>query len=385
MQPTKSVLDFFKSEKAAGFILIICTAVSLVLANTQLGNQYVHLWHSELLKKPVEFWINDGLMAVFFLLVGLEIKRELYVGELSSLQKATLPLLAAIGGMLLPALIHFLFNKNTSTQNGFGIPMATDIAFSLGILSLLGNKVPTSLKVFLTALAIIDDLGAILIIAIFYSSHISLLYLGLALLLFVLMLLLNKLKVDSLWIYLLLGCGLWFCTYRSGIHATISGVLLAFAIPLRKDSTASASHRLEHALHKPVSFLVLPLFALANTAIFIPPSFANSLLTSNSLGIMLGLLLGKPLGIFLFSILGVSTGLCVMPGDVKKTHLFGVGLLAGIGFTMSIFITLLAFSDSNIIDSSKIATIVASVLAGTLGFVWLNATLPNSKGEGLIA
>ncbi len=384
MQLKKLFLQFFNSEKAAGLILLFCTAVSLTLANTVWGRQYAHLWHLFVAYKPVEFWINDGFMAVFFLLIGLEIKRELYIGELSSLQKATLPLLAAIGGMLVPALIHFLFNKGTETQNGFGIPMATDIAFSLGILSLLGSKVPSSLKVFLTALAIIDDLGAILIIAIFYSQHISFIYLGSALLLFLFMLLLNKLKVDAVWVYLLIGCGLWFCTYRSGIHATISGVLLAFAIPFRKGSSTAASYRLEHALHKPVSFLVLPVFALANTAILIPASFANNLLTANSLGIALGLLLGKPLGVFLFSQAGVSTGLCVMPDDVKRKHLFGVGLLAGIGFTMSIFITLLAFTDAMIIDSSKIAIILASVLAETLGFIWLNATLSQSKQPLLI-
>lgn len=380
MELTKLFTGFFNSEKAGGLTLIFCTALSLALANSALGQDYSHLWHINMLSKPAEFWINDVLMTVFFLLVGLEIERELYIGELSSVKKAMLPVMAAIGGMALPALTHFFFNFGTATQNGFGIPMATDIAFSLGILSLLGNKVPASLKVFLTALAIIDDLGAILIIAIFYSKGVSLLYLGLAALLFALMLVLNRAKFHKVWIYLILGCIMWFCMYRSGIHATITGVLLAFAIPFGNGDENSPSYGLQHHLHKPVAFLVLPLFALANTAIAIPGSFAEDLFTANSLGIMLGLLAGKPLGILVFSVIGVATGLCFMPEDFKRRDLFGAGLLAGIGFTMSIFITLLAFSDQALVDSSKIAIIIASVLAAMLGFLWLRFSLPVPKG-----
>ena len=384
MQIPKPLASFFNSEKTPGLLLLFCTLLSMVIANTAFGKNYVHFWHLNVLWKPIEFWINDGLMTIFFLLIGLEMKRELYTGELSSLQKAMLPLIAAVGGMIVPAFIYFLFNKGTATQNGFGIPMATDIAFSLGILSLLGNKVPASLKVFLTALAIIDDLGAILLIAVFYSLHISFFYLGIAALLFLLMMLFNKLKVNKVWVYLLLGCGLWFCMYRSGVHATITGVLLAFVIPFGNGNSSSLSHRLEYLLHKPVSFFILPLFALANTAIVIPHSFSNELFTVNSLGIMLGLLVGKPVGIFLFSMTGIATGLCLLPGDIKRKDLFGVGILAGIGFTMSIFITLLAFTDAATIDSSKIAIILVSVLAETIGFLWLRSTLTIPDSHRLI-
>lgn len=323
-------------------------------------------------------------MTVFFLLVGLEIEREIYIGELASVKKAMLPVMGALGGMAIPALTHFFFNHGSVTQNGFGIPMATDIAFSLAILSLLGNKVPASLKIFLTALAIIDDLGAILIIAIFYSNGISLLYLGLAALLFAIMLVINRLKVHKVSIYLLLGCCMWFCMYRSGIHPTITGVLLAFAIPFGNGDENSPSYKLQHHLHKIVAFLILPLFALANTAIAIPASFTNDLITSNSLGIILGLLAGKPLGIFLFAIIGIAIGWCALPDDIKRKHIFGAGILAGIGFTMSIFITLLAFTDTAKIDSSKIAVIVASVLAGLIGYLWLRFTLKDPIAETTI-
>lgn len=385
MEITKLFAGFFNSEKASGLILIICTALSLVLANSAFGEEYIHLWHSNIQLKPVEFWINDGLMTIFFLLVGLEIERELYIGELSGIKKAMLPVMAAIGGMAVPALIYFFFNYGIATQSGFGIPMATDIAFSLAILSLLGNKVPASLKVFLTALAIIDDLGAIVVIAAFYSKGVSAFYLGMAAVLFALMLVLNRVKFYKIWVYLLLGCILWFCMFRSGIHATITGVLLAFAIPFGNGDEKSPSYNLQHQLHKPVAFLILPLFALANTAITIPSSFAADLATPNSLGIMMGLLIGKPLGIFLFSIIGIVSGLCFMPADIKRKHLFGAGMLAGIGFTMSIFITILAFTDPALINSSKIAIIIASVLSGILGFLWLHFTLSGTKNESNIA
>lgn len=381
MKLSKLFIGFFNSEKAGGLILILCTAISLTLANSGWWDSYIHIWHTDVLNKPVEFWINDGLMTVFFLLVGLEIERELYIGELSGFKKAMLPVMAAVGGMAIPAIIHFAFNAGTITQSGFGIPMATDIAFSLGILSLLGRRVPGSLKIFLTALAIIDDLGAILIIAAFYSDSISLLYLGIAAFLFVLMLVLNNLKVYTIGIYLIIGCFIWFCMYRSGIHATITGVLLAFAIPFGNGDEQSPSYKLQHYLHKPVAFIILPLFALANTGIIIPPSFVNDILTPNSLGIMAGLLVGKPLGILVFSIIGIATGLCFLPGDLRKKDLFGAGLLAGIGFTMSIFITLLAFSDPPTIVASKIAIIIASVLAGLAGLLWLRVTLKNPHQE----
>ncbi len=381
MKLTKLFNEFFNSEKSAGLILMLCSIVSLLLANSAFGQNYIHFWHIDIFSKSTEFWINDGLMTVFFLLVGLEIEREIYVGELSNIKKSLLPIFAALGGMVFPAIIHFLFNQGTIFQRGFGIPMATDIAFSLAVLSLLGNRVPISLKVFLTALAIIDDLGAIIIIALFYSTGFSFTYFGLSILIFSIMIILNRAKFYKIWVYLILGCLMWFCMYRSGIHPTITGVLLAFAIPFGNGDEKSPSYNLQHSLHKTVAFFILPLFALANTAILFPSSFIGSLTNSNGYGIMLGLLLGKPLGIFIFSILGVTLGLCSIPKEISKKHLIGVGLLAGIGFTMSIFITLLAFSENISIVSSKISVLIASVLAGLLGFLWLYITLPKKKYE----
>lgn len=375
MKLTKLFIDFFESEKSSGVILIACTIISLVLTNLSFGESYTHFWHSDIFSKPLEFWINDGLMTIFFLLVGLEIEREIYIGELSEIKKAMLPTIAAIGGMLIPACIHLMFNNGTSTQNGFGIPMATDIAFSLAILSLLGDRVPASLKVFLIALAIIDDLGAIVIIALFYSKSFSVTYFSFALILLFAMIILNRLKFYKIWIYLIIGGIMWFCMYLSGIHATITGVLLAFAIPFGDGSENSPSYKLQHNLHKPVAFLILPLFALANTCVIIPQSWSNDLTSLNSLGIMFGLLIGKPLGIFLFSVTGVALGFCTIPSDITKRHLLGIGILAGIGFTMSIFITLLAFNDSAIIDASKVAIIICSLLSGITGYVFLKLTL----------
>ena len=370
---------FLESEKSGGLILLFCAIGSILISNSSLGESYQHIWHVSVLSKPVEFWINDGLMTIFFLQVGLEIGREIYVGELNDIRKSMLPIIAAIGGMVTPAAIHFIFNKGLPSQNGYGIPMATDIAFSLGILSLLGNRVPFSFKVFLTALAIIDDLGAILVIALFYSSHISMLYLALAALVFIVMIILNRMNVLAIWIYLLLGCVMWFCMHRSGIHATITGVLLAFAIPFRSGDAMAPSTRLQHRLHWPVTFIILPLFALANTALVIPITFADDLVSLNSLGIMLGLLVGKPIGIFLFVVVGSWLGWCVIPATVRMSHLLGIGLLAGIGFTMSIFITLLAFDNASLIDSSKIAVIIGSLFSGLAGFTTLRLLLNKSN------
>jgi Na+:H+ antiporter, NhaA family len=379
MKSTKLFEEFFNSEKTAGLLLMFCSIVSLVISNTSFGQSYLHFWHMDILSKSTEFWINDGLMTIFFLLVGLEIEREIYIGELSNFKKSLLPIFAASGGMIIPAAIHYSFNMGTPSQNGFGIPMATDIAFSLGILSLLGSRVPASLKIFLTALAIIDDLGAIIVIALFYSTGFSLTYFGFASLLFALMIALNRAKFYKIWVYLILGSVMWFCVYRSGIHPTITGVLLAFAIPFGSGNEKSPSYSLQHNLHKPVAFFILPLFALANTAILFPPSLLNTVTNLNSYGIILGLIIGKPLGIFIFSLLGVSLGLCAIPQEINKKHLLGIGLLAGIGFTMSIFITLLAFSENTYIVGAKISVLIASVLAGSLGFLWLYFTLPNGN------
>jgi Na+:H+ antiporter, NhaA family len=379
MKLSKLFVEFFESEKAGGLVLMFCGAISLILANSVFGQGYIHLWHTDILNKPAEFWINDGLMTIFFLLVGLEIEREIYIGELSNIKKSLLPIFAALGGMIMPAVIHFVFNRGTVFQSGFGIPMATDIAFSLGILSLLGKRVPASLKVFLTALAIIDDLGAIIIIALFYSTGFSFTYFGLAVLIFAVMIVLNRFKVNKIPIYLVLGCCMWFCLYRTGIHPTITGVLLAFAIPFGSGDENSPSSILQHKLHKVVAFAILPLFAFANTAILFPSAFLDSINNSNSYGILLGLILGKPLGIFIFSMLGAAIGLCSIPQEIKRKYLIGVGLLAGIGFTMSIFITLLAFSDGATVVGSKISVLIASLSSGIVGFLWLHFTLPKKK------
>ncbi|HEY1040165.1 MAG TPA: Na+/H+ antiporter NhaA [Bacteroidia bacterium] len=381
MKLSRLYTEFTNSEKTSGIILILCTVLSLVLSNSAVGESYLHLFHLKIAHKPIEFWINDGLMTIFFLLVGLEIEREIYIGELSNIRKSLLPIIAAIGGMLVPALIHFSLNSGTATQSGFGIPMATDIAFSLAILSLLGNRVPASLKIFLTALAIIDDLGAIIVIALFYSKGFSLVYFSMAMGLFGVMLILNRLKVYRIWLYLIMGVFMWFCMHKSGIHATITGVLLAFAIPFGKGDEDSVSYRLQHKLHLPVAFIILPLFALANTAIIIPTGILDSLSASNSYGIILGLVIGKPVGVFLFSILGIMIGWCALPDGLKKHHLLLTGLLAGIGFTMSIFITLLAYSDPILIAVSKVAIIIGSVVSAVLGFIGLRLTLKTQNAD----
>ena len=367
--------SFFDSEKSSGILLIVCTAVSLLLANSNIGASYLGFWHLYVAGMSVERWVNDALMAVFFLLIGLELERELYNGELSNFKNALLPIFAAIGGICLPALIHFSMNAGTPTQAGIGIPMATDIAFALGVLALLGRRVPASLKVFLTALAVMDDLGAIIVIAVFYTAQLSIAYLIGALAVFVLLIVLNRfVRVMSLFPYLIGGALMWFLMLMSGVHATIAGVLLAFAIPFsaKEDDEASPSHRLEHFLHKPVAFVILPIFALANTGIVIGTGWEQSLWSANSTGIFGGLVLGKPLGITLLSILAVAIGVCQLPLDLKWRHILGAGLLGGIGFTMSIFITNLAFADNaELINASKMAILLASLTAGTMGFLWL--------------
>ena len=367
--------SFFDSKKSSGVLLIICTVASLLLANSALGANYLSLWQMYIGGLSVEHWVNDALMAIFFLLIGLELERELYNGELSNFKNALLPIFAALGGIIGPALIHFSLNRGTATQAGIGIPMATDIAFALGVLALLGSRVPASLKIFLTALAVMDDLVAIIIIAVFYTSQLSLAYLIGALAVFSLLVALNRfLRVMSLAPYLLGGALMWLLMLKSGVHATIAGVLLAFAIPFsaREDDAGSPSHRLEHFLHKPVAFIILPIFALVNTGIVIGGDWAQNLTSANSAGIIGGLGLGKPLGITLLSFVAVSVGVCRLPLDLNWKHVFGAGLLGGIGFTMSIFITNLAFAEnSEMINASKMAILLASLTAGTIGFLWL--------------
>ena len=314
-------------------------------------------------------------MAVFFLLIGLELERELYVGELSDFKNALLPIVAAVGGMVAPALVHYLLNAGLPTQNGVGIPMATDIAFALGVLAILGARIPTSLKVFVVAFAVIDDLGAIVLIALFYTADVSTLYLAAALTLWLVLLLMNRLwRITAPLPYLLGGAIMWVLMLKSGIHATVTGVMLAFAIPFsaRAEDQASPSHKLENFLHKPAAFLILPIFALANTGILFESGWIDGLLSANSLGIAAGLVLGKPVGILVLCMLAVAAGVCRLPADLGWRHIAGAGLLGGIGFTMSIFITNLAFTgETELINASKMAILMASLTAGLGGLLWL--------------
>ena len=371
---SRSFQDFFNSEKSSGVLLIACTAISLLVANSANSGAYQDFWHGEAFGMSLAHWINDGLMAIFFLLIGLELERELYVGELANFRKALLPIVAAAGGIVTPAAIHFAFNAGTATQAGIGIPMATDIAFALGALALLGNRIPAQLKVFVVAFAVIDDLCAIIVIATFYTARLSLAHLAGALLVWGLLLALNRRRVMALWPYLLGGALMWWLMLASGIHATIAGVMLAFAIPFssRSEDSQSPSHRLEKMLHRPAAFLILPIFALANTAIVIGPDWLAELSSANGLGIRFGLVVGKPLGITLFCLAAVAAGICRLPSGLVWRHIFGAGLLGGIGFTMSIFIANLAFpGNAQEIDAAKMAILAASLLAGILGLLWL--------------
>ena len=367
--------EFFESEKAGGLILVFVTIVSLVLANSPLQTGYIKLWNYDIAGHSFVHWINDGLMAIFFLLIGLELEREIYHGELSSIKSASMPIFGAVGGMLVPAGIFLAFNFGTETQPGAGIPMATDIAFAIGVMSLLGNRVPASLKIFLIALAVIDDLGAIIIIAVFYTTSLSFLNLGIALGIIAVLGILNRLKVHTLIPYMIGGVIAWYFMLLSGVHATITGVLLAFVVPYGNGGRKSPSYILQHILHKPVAFIILPLFAIANTSIAIGSDWLSSLGEPFSLGIIGGLILGKPIGIVLFSFIAVWLGLASLPEDLKWRNIIGAGFLGGIGFTMSIFITLLAFDSQTLIDGSKIAILLASCVAASIGFVILKLTL----------
>lgn len=379
MKKTNLFLSFFNSEKAGGLVLLICTILSLLLANSSISEEYVSIWHFSIANHPAEYWINDGLMAIFFLLIGLELEREAYIGELSKLKDAILPISGALGGMLLPALMYLVFNPNNSTHSGFGIPMATDIAFAIGILSLLGNRVPLSIKIFLTALAVIDDLGAILMIAIFYTKAIYFTNLLLALGIFVLLLIMNRLKVKNLILYLIGGVFMWYFMLHSGVHATITGILLAFAIPFGDCNEESISYKLQSWLHFPVAFVIIPLFALCNTAISIGKDWMQIISEPYSLGILFGLTIGKPLGIVSFIFIAIKLKLTTLPNNTNWNQLIAVGFLGGIGFTMSIFIALLAFEDNQIINNSKFMILIASFISGAIGFLWLKKSLNKPK------
>jgi NhaA family Na+:H+ antiporter len=369
---------FVDAERSGSILLLLATAFSLAAANLPIGAPYLDWWESPA-GSNVRHWINDGLMAVFFLLIGLELEREFYAGELSDRRTALLPVLLAAGGMIGPALIHLALNANATTQAGFGIPVATDIAFALGILALLGNRIPPALKVLVVAYAAIDDLGAVALIAIFYTSKLSLGYLAAALGAWIFLCALNRfMRVMSIASYLAGGALMWFLMLKSGVHATVAGVLLAFSIPFasRHPGIASPSHRVESVLQKPVALVVLPLFALANTAIPVDGELVRELSGPNSLGIVIGLVVGKPAGILLLCWLALASGLCRLPSGVGWRHVAGAGLLGGIGFTMSIFVATLAFAgDPGLVNSSKMAVLLASLVAGAAGYAWLRARI----------
>ena len=370
---------FFQLEAASGLVLLIAAIIALVISNSSLSNLYFDTLNQYLfigindfgLKLSVHHWINDLLMAIFFFFVTLEIKREFIQGELSNLKKALLPIIGAVGGMVVPALVYVFINLgNSETLNGWAIPSATDIAFSLGILSLLGSRVPISLKVFLTALAIIDDLGAILIIAFFYSGDLSISYLSLILISYILLLTLNKFNVKKFIPYLIIGAFMWFFTYKSGIHATIAGVLLASTIPHRiKEKDFSLLIKLEHAISPYVAFMIMPIFAFANAGVSLEGLSLTSLLEPVPLGILLGLFVGKQVGVMVVSFIAVKFGVAQMPDRSSWLSLYGVSILTGVGFTMSLFVGNLAFAENiQYIDGVKIGVLAGSLLSTVFGY-----------------
>ena len=379
--------DFVKSNNFGGILLFLCVILSLAVANSPLSqplqglldtvigfeNETVHLNYS------VSMWINDGLMAIFFLLVGLEIKREIVEGELSSPKKAIMPILCAIGGALVPAAIFFALNSGAETAAGWAIPMATDIAFALAVISLLDKRVPVSLKIFLAALAIVDDLIAILVIAFFYSSGIEIAYMAYAATFMAVLVLMNRFNVKNPYLYLIPGIFVWYFIHHSGIHATIAGVMVAMTLPTNDTSVESPLERLEHALVKPVNFLIIPIFAFANTNITLQSEMLHGLTSSLGLGIFFGLLVGKPVGILVTSWICNRLGMGTLPEGSNWTHIIGVGLLAGIGFTMSIFISILSFNNPLFVSEAKLSVLLTSVIAGTAGFMLLKANSKKSR------
>ena len=428
---TYPIQEFLHKEASGGILLIACTIVALIWANSPFADSYHHLWHTYLsidlgglgLKYSIHHWINDGLMVVFFFVVGLEIKRELLVGELSSVKKASLPIAAALGGMIFPALIYTIFNLGSEGSSGWGIPMATDIAFVVGILALLGKSVPLALKIFILALAIVDDIGAVLVIAVFYTSQISFVSLMIAAGLLTLLVIMNKMGVRNLIIYTIVGIALWLAFLKSGVHATVAGVLLAFTIPvssrintkkfknetevLLKDFDNAGEHgdnvltnserliivdqienncekiltplqRFEHDLHPWVSFFIMPVFALANAGVTIGDGLIPALTNPISLGIVLGLFIGKQIGIFSFSYLAVKLKFASEPEGVSWKKIYAASVLAGIGFTMSLFIANLAFNSPELLNISKVGILTGSLLSGIVGFIILRSTLNKS-------
>ncbi|GEM67452.1 Na(+)/H(+) antiporter NhaA [Sphingobacterium mizutaii NBRC 14946 = DSM 11724] len=378
---------FFSSNTSGGILLFLCVVISLIIANTSASNAFNELLQVKLgfenetiqLRYSIKQWIDDGLMAIFFLLVGLEIKRELVEGELSSPKNAILPILAAVGGAIVPALIYTIFNHDQASHHGWGIPMATDIAFALAIISLLDKRVPPSLKIFLAALAIVDDLLAILVIAIFYSTELHYTYLLYAAGITGLLVVFNRTGVKNIWAYIIPGLFIWYFIHHSGIHATIAGVLVAMTLPTTPDATESPLEKLEHALANPVNFIIIPLFALVNTNISIHSEMVHGLQTPLGLGIILGLFFGKTIGIYLTTWICVKTKLANLPDMAGWKHMIGVGMLGGIGFTMSIFISMLSFKDPLFIEEAKFAVLIGSLISGTCGYLYLSFVAKKDK------
>lgn len=387
---TAIIRKFLRLEAAGGLLLIIAAIVALIMANTPLQGAYLQFLEIPVsikisdfgLDKPLILWINDFLMAIFFLVVGLEVKRELLEGSLAGRDKAIFPAIAALGGMIAPALIYLLFNGgNEITQQGWAIPAATDIAFALGVMALLGKRVPTELKVFLLALAIIDDLGVIVIIAFFYTSSVSMIALSLAALCIAILVTMNWRKVENTAAYLVIGLILWVCILKSGVHATLAGVIVGFLIPLQGTNQTKPSEELEHVLHPWVVYLILPIFAFANSGVQLQGVTFDGLLSPLPLGVAAGLIFGKPIGIFLFSWISVKLGFAKLPESINLKQVFAVSVLCGIGFTMSIFITGLAFDGMDEVYStySRLGILIGSTVSALLGYFMLRVVLPKQK------
>lgn len=381
---SQAIKNFFSREEKSGILLLLFAMLALIIVNSPLQSLYFEIKYTYIpinigdfsFTKNVSHWVNDGLMAIFFFVIGLELKREILEGELSSFDRMVLPAIAAIGGMLAPAVVYVLINySNPENMSGWAIPTATDIAFSLAVLLLLGKSVPLSLKVFLLSLAIIDDLGAVLIIAFFYTSEISMIYLSYSAVVLALLILLNLSGSQKMYIYILLGIFLWYFVLKSGVHATIAGVLLATTIPNNQKNSIDDSmlKQLEHKLHNFVGILVLPIFAFFNSDINFSDVTLDSLYSPLSLGIVLGLLLGKPIGITFFTYIGMKTKLFKLPDDVTLKDIFGLSFLCGIGFTMSLFINGLAFSDPVLVDSSKLGIFIGSIVSAVAGYLILKS------------
>ena len=387
---SQAIKNFFAREEKSGILLLLFATLALITVNSPLNSLYYDIKYTDVpislgefnFTKTISHWVNDGLMAIFFFVIGLELKREILEGELSSFDRMVLPAIAAIGGMVAPAIIYVLINiNNPENMSGWAIPTATDIAFSLAVLLIIGKNVPLSLKVFLLSLAIIDDLGAVLIIAFFYTAQISGTYLIYSSIVFVLLVLINRMGINKMYVYMILGVFLWYFVLKSGVHATIAGVLLATTIPNTSNSGLEHSmlKDLEHKLHNFVGILVLPIFAFFNSDINFADVTLSSVYSPLSLGVILGLLLGKPIGITLFTYVGMKTNLFNLPENVTIKDVFGLSLLCGIGFTMSLFINGLAFSDPVLIDSSKLGIFIGSMISAVAGYLILKSKYQKSN------